>query len=55
MTSLNTTKPSGAATSGPDIVSEVEFSKNPAYEKIPQFYLENFPGLFDKDAAGQRD
>ena len=55
MTSLNTMKPSGAATSGPDIVSEVEFSKNPAYEKIPQFYLDNFPGLFDKDAAGQRD
>ena len=51
-----TMKPSGGAgASGPDIVSEVEFAKNPAYEKIPQFYIDNFPGLFDKGANANQD
>jgi hypothetical protein len=28
---------------------EVDMAKNPTFENIPVFYLQNFPGLFEND------
>ena len=55
MTSYNTAKPPGAFGDGPDIFSEIDVSSNPAYEKVPQFYIDNFPALFDKDKQNNTD
>ena len=38
---------SSTAGSHPDLKNEVDLTKNPAYNKIPKYYKDNFPGLFD--------
>ena len=33
--------------SNPDLKNEIDLTKNPAFKKIPKFYKDTFPGLFD--------
>ena len=50
MASINL-KPSSPAET-PNLMAEFDsqiMSQNTAYERVPSFYLTNFPGLFDKD------
>ena len=34
--------------SQPDTKEEVDLTKNPNFKKIPQYYKDTFPGLFDQ-------
>ena len=39
--------------SNPDLTKEVDLTKNPAFNQIPKYYKENFPGLFDQSIVNK--